>query len=405
MLARRERGRPRLRALDGQQLEVHARRLRRVRRDHVAADHGKVELVARVRQVACRAAAVGRLRPAAVVLAAREVHVVVTRAARRARRPGRERVALRAVLVAGLAAADVARERHVGKIDDALPEADDLVRRAALDAREMLPAMNFVDHLREADAVAGIRVDLPSRLTGRKVGDLRRVTGHAEPHVATRAAVRLERIVAAVAGLRADDVAYGAELAPGGNEIVDGVRHVFDVVEGGVRVDRDPVRRVVIEARRQRGREGVPEETAAEILERAVHPVLRRRLRRAHVRDRARLDGRDVVAILAVGVEHGDHEAEIDAVRRQRCAALVGQEEPHRGSIVIHHRGVDDRDVELIRARAGTRRFRLVVATATAAVTRHEETCDGNDRQPSNSPRSERLRTRLPQHGAPPDSE
>jgi hypothetical protein len=126
--------------------------------------------------------------------------------------------------------------------------------------------------------VAGVGVGLLGRLTAREVGDVRRVAGDAEPDVAPRAAVGFQRVVTAVALLGPHDVAHGRHRLPRRYEVVDGVRHVLDLENGRVGVDRDPVRGVAVEVRRQRVREGVLEESAALVRERAVGRVLGRRL-------------------------------------------------------------------------------------------------------------------------------
>ena len=358
MLTRGDHRRPALGALDPEQLEADARHLRRVRRDRVAADDRDVELVARLRQMAAGAAAVGRLRAATVVRAAREVDVVVARAARRARRIGREGVTLRGIRVAGLAVPDVARKRDVGEVELGLPEADDPIRGASLDAREVLAAVDLVNHLREPDRAARVRIDLRRRLAGREVGDLRRVTRDAQPHVAPRAAMRFERIVTAVAGFRSDDLAPLARVLSGRHEIMDGVRDVLDLEDRRVAVDADPVRGVAVVRGGHRRPEGVPEQAATEVVDgpAAVGRILRRGLDGGDTAVRARLNGRDVRAVLAtLGLACGDDEAQVHVLGPKRLPLGARQEEAHGGAIVIADAGVDDRDVQRIGARAGPR--------------------------------------------------
>src|SRR5262249_10755842 len=90
-------------------------------------------------------------------------------------------------------------------------EADERVlraHRARVHAREVRAAVEAVDHLLELDRVAGIRIDHAGR-----VAEL------AEVHLASATAVRLERVVAAVALLRGDVLPDGGHGPAGGNEV------------------------------------------------------------------------------------------------------------------------------------------------------------------------------------------
>ena len=140
--------------------------------------------------------AVVGLGAARVILAGREVDVVVTGLAGRPAGYVYQLVAC----VAG-AAWHVAQLRmSFGKATsekstDGLLEADDLVGRSRLHAREVLALVDLVDHDLEVDRVARVRI-----------GRLGRVAEDAELDVLPRAAVRGERVVARVACRLVDHV-------------------------------------------------------------------------------------------------------------------------------------------------------------------------------------------------------
>ena len=175
-----------------------------------AAD-GCVELELSLRYVAGRALVVADLRTRGMSFASREIHSVMTGAARCARRPcqvshrlGRAGV----LLMAGFATADVRRVYHARPIEHRSAEAYDSVRTARLNARQFSAGVDLVDHHRQVDRVPGIGI-----------GGLWRVAKHAHFHAAPRPAVRRDLVVAFVAALRSDHIANRCNLPAAGNEI------------------------------------------------------------------------------------------------------------------------------------------------------------------------------------------
>ena len=273
-----------------------------------------------------------------VILAGREVHVVVAGPAgfhRRLRDPvDRVRGRLVAFVMAVAAIADVLREHDVRVV-----RALDDVAAAGLDARQVRAVVNLVHHHLEVDGVTAVGV--------RGAGV---VAGHAVVGFEAPVPVLGQPVMAVVAGVGLDDLA--AQLhAAGRHEVVgrvvhgheaadleaDAVREVIFVVDGnriGHVRDVDPVRVLVA---------AIP----------VVHEPLRRRgLARGldlvlGVRALAGLGDLVDVALpgarVTVGARHelGDREAErARGQADQALAALVHEPELHHGRAV--HGGVRD---------------------------------------------------------------
>ena len=161
----------------------------------------------------------------------REVRAVVARRARVTREARLPVVAVRTTLMTRRAVLHGLRERHVGIVVVVPRVPHDVIGRAGLHARQILAAVDLVDHLLEVDAVP--RLGILHAL---------RMAGDAQAEIAPASAVNCERVVAVIAGLRRHDLARLGDRVAVRPEMEDRVRSVLIVLERARRVRGQGVR-------------------------------------------------------------------------------------------------------------------------------------------------------------------
>ena len=245
--------------------------------------------------------------------------------------------------VAELAAPRIARQRHRRPVAHALVEADHLVRRPRLHARQLAAHMNLVNEDLHVHCVASVRI-----------GGLRRVAHDAKVHAAARPAVERQAVVALVARRRTDHIARRRRAArrhpgQGIGRIVGAQVELGQVARP---VYAHPVRggSVIRTARRRRLLlERINEFPVRDRLHRPAR--VRSRLNRGHLRNRAGLAARRVrhelrLALGNIGhyVTHRDSARCRNTCRIQGQAFRVGQLVVDTDGSVLRDAGRDDFD-------------------------------------------------------------